>query len=398
MKFSIEKITEAITKNMLSMATEQEREIPSSVEEISSDYCNYDTSVRRLERVRDEESRRYGYEKLRDEICRRYHPNTFCEEVFYLADEFSRPYNRFLTYDSPPYISALPQDASASRLKRHYQAFIYILYTEVQRRLVMMPERNENENRKDDKEMISSMEEARMKGMGSYICRSIEDVESLEERRKKNKQEEKMRKMEQEKDEMSKRLDALEQEMKQVKGTFSMIGQAAMGVGALQATSANIEGKTCTNDEGPQKQLQPEDGNFSSVYNRLVLEKIHGMTLESRFDGFQLIAIYKKLSNVYVTCTEEAWLYVWGVRKHPRTGKEIKEPKRPPIWNSENGKKVALAEMIRVLKSVNCGKYWQKTAILFTYSDGSQVNASALKKYHLSGPSKREFLELLSVD
>lgn len=212
MKFCIDKLMEAIAKNMLSMADEQVREIPNSVEEISSDYSDYDWAVRSLEKLDDEESRRYGFERLRDEICRRYHPNTFGEEVFYLADEFSRPYNRFLTYDSPPYISALPPDASASRLKKHFLAFIFILYTDVQRRLVLMPERKENNDEKNNRDMIKTLEEARKKGVEEHgLIRSEEEHYAREEQRKKRKQEEQLSKMEREKEEMAKRIEKLEQ-------------------------------------------------------------------------------------------------------------------------------------------------------------------------------------------
>ena len=389
--FSFEKMVKAITLNMMKTTSSIETEIPSDVDEINYDYANYVRTVRRLERIEDKETRRVGYEKICDEICRRYHPSTFEEEVFFLADEFTRPYNRYLTYDKPPYISALPSEASPSRLKKHYKAFIFILYTELQRRLSMMSEKYENENQKDDTDRITSMEEARKKGMYNHVCQSTEDVEALEESRKKRKGEEKIRMMDQDKNEIAKRLEALEQEMKMVKGTFSMIGQAAMGVGIQQVTPAFSDEETRSEDNDQKKLLSPEEENQSSAYDKLLVDK---MTLESRFDALKLIAIYKNLYDVYVSCTEDAWLYVWGVKEHPITKKKIKRPKHFPVWNAEQGKKVALAELIKVLKSGSCGKYWQKTAALFTYSDGSQVIASALKKHRLSGSSKNEFLEL----
>lgn len=232
--FNIDMLIKAISENMLKMAEEKTKEIPCDVEEIRSDYSNYDRAVRRLERIEDVEDRRNGYENLRDEICRRYHPNTFSEEVFYLADEFSRPYNRFLTYDSPPYISALPEDATSSRLQRHFQAFIFILYTDIQRRLLMMPEKNDNDNKQNEEDMIKSMEEARKKGITGYVAHSMDEHYEREEQRKKRKQEERIRKLEIEKDEMAKQLKTLETKITIVAGTFGAIGQAA------SALSSNI--------------------------------------------------------------------------------------------------------------------------------------------------------------
>lgn len=300
--FNIDMLIKAISENMLKMAEEQTKEIPCDVEEIRSDYSNYDRAVRRLERIEDVEYRRNGYENLRDEICRRYHPNTFSEEVFYLADEFSRPYNRFLTYDSPPYISALPEDASSSRLQQHFQAFIFILYADVQRRLLMMSEKSENDNKPNEAAMIKSMEEAQKKGITGHVAHSLEEHYAMEEQRKKRKQEERIRKLENEKEEMSKRIESLENKVSIVAGTFGAIGQAA------SAFSSNIT--------TPSQSINNNDTGISKIIIQKATAVEEGFIEDTPLPSFGLSSKQQAhWGTVYNSLVRKEWLIKSEVTK-----------------------------------------------------------------------------------
>jgi hypothetical protein len=121
-------------------------------------------------------------------------------------------------------------------------------------------------------------------------------------------------------------------------------------------------------------------------------------TLTSKYNGQKLLIVYKNLTDKeYLFCTEDAWLYVWGVKVHPTKKTEIKAPTELPRWSAMQGKKTAIGDMIRTLMATDCGKPWKKTAKLFLFSDGSQPVESNLKSYGLQGPSKTEFLKLVIV-
>lgn len=121
-------------------------------------------------------------------------------------------------------------------------------------------------------------------------------------------------------------------------------------------------------------------------------------TLTSKYNGQKLLKVYKNLTDKeYLFCTEDAWLYVWGVKVHPTKKTEIKAPTELPRWSAMQGKKTAIGDMIRTLMATDCGKPWKKTAKLFLFSDGSQPVESNLKSCGLQGPSKTEFLKLVIV-
>ncbi len=121
-------------------------------------------------------------------------------------------------------------------------------------------------------------------------------------------------------------------------------------------------------------------------------------TLTSKYNGQKILKVYKNLTDKeYLFCTEDAWLYVWGVKVHPTKKTEIKAPTELPRWSAMQGKKTAIGDMIRTLMATDCGKPWKKTAKLFLFSDGSQPVESNLKSCGLQGPSKTEFLKLVIV-
>lgn len=121
-------------------------------------------------------------------------------------------------------------------------------------------------------------------------------------------------------------------------------------------------------------------------------------TLTSKYNGQKLLKVYKNLTDKeYLFCTEDAWLYVWGVKVHPTKKTEIKAPTELPRWSAMQGKKTAIGDMIRTLMATDCGKPWKKTAKIFLFSDGSQPVESNLKSCGLQGPSKTEFLKLVIV-
>lgn len=134
------------------------------------------------------------------------------------------------------------------------------------------------------------------------------------------------------------------------------------------------------------------------VASQSVKTEIQEETLTSKYDAKKLLTVYEKLTDKeYLYCTEDAWLYVWGVKIHPTKKTEIKEPAELPRWSAKRGKKTAIGDMIKTLVSTDCGKPWKKTARLFFFSDGSQPVEKYLKSYGLEGPSKTEFLKLVSV-
>jgi len=133
-------------------------------------------------------------------------------------------------------------------------------------------------------------------------------------------------------------------------------------------------------EDTPQKEEKHEEDRLSSKYN-----------------AEQLLSIFQQLSGNYLNCTEAAWLYVWGIEQHPVTQKTIGKPKRLPEWSTKKGRKTALAEMIRALKSDTCDKYWVLTSKLFRYDDGTHPNVEQLKSQKLHGPSKTSFTDLISV-
>ncbi|MCR5192488.1 MAG: hypothetical protein K6D59_04210 [Bacteroidales bacterium] len=121
-------------------------------------------------------------------------------------------------------------------------------------------------------------------------------------------------------------------------------------------------------------------------------------TLTSKYNGQKLLIVYKNLTDKeYLFCTEDAWLYVWGVKVHPTKKTEIKAPMELPRWSAMQGKKTAIGNMIRTLLAKDCGKHWKKTAKLFLFSDGSQPVEMYLKNYGLKGTSKTEFLKLVKM-
>lgn len=125
--------------------------------EIALDYRDWVYALQEVELRANARERRMGYMGIAESIREKYKPQSFGEEVYYLADEFARPYNIFLRKDDPPYTSAIPENAKADRVIRHYQAFIYILFLDVKRRLVMMePNVNKRKNvNKKNKNMIA---------------------------------------------------------------------------------------------------------------------------------------------------------------------------------------------------------------------------------------------------
>lgn len=139
---------------------------------------------------------------------------------------------------------------------------------------------------------------------------------------------------------------------------------------------------------------QKEKGERTDDKNPPVISE----TLTSKYNGQKLLKVYKNLTDKeYLFCTEDAWLYVWGVKVHPTKKNEIKAPTELPRWSAMQGKKTAIGDMIRTLMATDCGKPWKKTAKLFLFSDGSQPVESNLKSCSLQGPSKTEFLKLVIV-
>lgn len=118
--------------------------------------------------------------------------------------------------------------------------------------------------------------------------------------------------------------------------------------------------------------------------------------LLSRFDGVELLAIHRRLTDAaYLDCTGEEWLYVWGVSIHPHSRKAIAVPTRRLVWSCEKGRKSALAEMIRLIKTSQCGNYWEKTARWFRYTNGEKPDAEQLKSQRLKGASAAAFKTLV---
>ena len=118
--------------------------------------------------------------------------------------------------------------------------------------------------------------------------------------------------------------------------------------------------------------------------------------LLSRFDGEELLAIHRRLTDAaYLECTGEEWLYVWGVSIHPHSRKAIAVPARRLVWSCEKGRKSALAEMIRLIKTSQCGNYWEKTARWFRYTNGEKPDAEQLKSQRLKGASAAAFKTLV---
>ncbi len=117
----------------------------------------------------------------------------------------------------------------------------------------------------------------------------------------------------------------------------------------------------------------------------------------SRYDGKKLLTAYNRLKDNYVTCTEETWLYLWGVHVHPVKRTTIDRPKEPAEWSAMRGKKSALMEMVRALVANDCGEILKKTANWFVFSDGTVPDPELLKSYGLKGESKKKFLQLVIV-
>ena len=123
----------------------------------------------------------------------------------------------------------------------------------------------------------------------------------------------------------------------------------------------------------------------------------NGLTFTSKYDGKKLLTVYHRLKDDYVTCTEETWLYLWGVFVHPVKKVTIDRPEKPAVWSAMRGKKSALMEMVRALVANDCGEILKKTAKWFVFSDGTIPDPEFLKSYELNGKSKTEFLQLVTV-
>lgn len=117
----------------------------------------------------------------------------------------------------------------------------------------------------------------------------------------------------------------------------------------------------------------------------------------SRYDGKKLLTVYNRLKGKYVTCSEDTWLYLWGVYVHPVKKKTIDRPEKPAEWSAMRGKKSALMEMVRTLVATDCGEILKKTANWFVFSDGTIPDPRLLKTNKLKGKSKTDFLQLVTV-
>lgn len=142
----------------------------------------------------------------------------------------------------------------------------------------------------------------------------------------------------------------------------------------------------------------------SSVNNKIENEEDPSLLIEqpilpftSRYDGKKLLTVYNRLKDDYVTCSEDTWLYLWGVFVHPVKKKTIDRPEKPAEWSAMRGKKSALMEMVRVLAAKDCGEILKKTANWFVFSDGTIPDPRLLKTYKLKGKSKTEFQQLVTV-
>ena len=142
----------------------------------------------------------------------------------------------------------------------------------------------------------------------------------------------------------------------------------------------------------------------SSVNNKIENEEDPSLLIEqpilpftSRYDGKKLLTVYNRLKDDYVTCSEDTWLYLWGVFVHPVKKKTIDRPEKPAEWSAMRGKKSALMEMVRVLAAKDCGEILKKTANWFVFSDGTIPDPRLLKTNKLKGKSKTEFQQLVTV-
>ena len=113
------------------------------------------------------------------------------------------------------------------------------------------------------------------------------------------------------------------------------------------------------------KKREDNGGRTAPVVPQSVKTELQEETLASKYDAKKLLIVYKNLTDKeYLFCTEDAWLYVWGVKVNPTNKTEIKAPAKLPRWSAMRGKKTAIGDMIRTLMATDCGKPWKKTAIV----------------------------------
>ena len=122
-------------------------------------------------------------------------------------------------------------------------------------------------------------------------------------------------------------------------------------------------------------------------------------TFVSRYDGKQLVIVFNRLTEKgYLTCSENTWLYLWGVFVHPVKRKTIERPAEKAEWSAARGKKQALMEMIRTVMANDCSEILKKTAQWFVFSDKTIPDPKIIKSYKIKGEkSRKEFLQLVTV-
>jgi len=151
-------------------------------------------------------------------------------------------------------------------------------------------------------------------------------------------------------------------------------------------------------------ELFPYEGMVEVTMEEILLERppatpVATETFTSRYDGKQLIIVYNRLTEKgYLTCSENTWLYLWGVFVHPKTRKSIDRPKEVAEWSAARGKKQALMEMIRTVMALDCSEILKKTAQWFVFSDKTTPDPKIIKSYKIKGEkSRNEFLQLVTV-
>ena len=148
---------------------------------------------------------------------------------------------------------------------------------------------------------------------------------------------------------------------------------------------------------GIKNEYYSSDNRGQAPATQAQREPVACLTFTSKYDGKKLLTVYNRLKDDYVTCTEETWLYLWGVFVHPVKRVTIDKPEKPAVWSAKRGKKSALMEMVRALVANDCGEILKKTAKWFVFSDGTMPDPEFLKSYELNGKSKTEFLQLVTV-
>jgi len=165
------------------------------------------------------------------------------------------------------------------------------------------------------------------------------------------------------------------------------------GVNALTMQNHNHYPEQHSQAEETQADDREEETPFIEVDNR----EQPLMTFTSRYDGMKLITVYNRLKDDYLDCSEEDWLYIWGVFIHPVRRTPVGRPASPAVWSAMRGKKAALMEMIRMVMAQDCGEILKKTSQWFVYSDGSLPKPENLKSSRLQGKTKETFRRLVTV-